>query len=289
MQTLNIIGCGKLGQSLGQLWHHQGILQLAGICNRSLGSAEAAVAQMGAGRAVGHIKQLPAADIWLISCPDNALAATARQLAQSGQLQQGNCVIHCSGAYGSDLLEPCHAQGAEVASAHPAMSFAEPLTDPRQLANCICCCEGSALTSVTPLFEALGCRCLTIDPCQKALYHAATVIACNYLSTLTATSLQLLQRAGLPSDEAQSLIAPLMQKTLNNLSALGPAQALTGPIARGDSDCIDRHLEAIRSSAPEHLELYRELGQHTVELSKLKGHASDTALQKILKQLHKTS
>lgn len=267
MQTINIIGAGKLGQSLARLWHDLELLQIGGVMNQSLQSARQAVEHVGAGTPASSWDQLPPANIWLLSSNDTALPTLAGELAHSGLLRPGDLVMHCSGAYASNILALCRAHNAETASVHPAMSFPQAFSRPEQLESCRCCCEGSDLSSAIPLFEALGCHCLEIDPAHKALYHAATVLACNYLNTLTAQSIQLLEQAGIPSEHAPGLLAPLMQSTLENIRQLGPGPALTGPIARGDHDCIRRHLEALSAQAPETLALYRELGRHTLALS----------------------
>ncbi len=38
---------------------------------------------------------------------------------------------------------------------------------------------------------------------------------------------------------------PLVRATLDHVFALGPAAALTGPVARGDVETVGRHLDAI--------------------------------------------
>ena len=40
-------------------------------------------------------------------------------------------------------------------------------------------------------------------------------------------------------------LLPLVRATVDNVDALGPADALTGPVARGDADTVARHLDAL--------------------------------------------
>ena len=51
MQTLNIIGAGRVGQTLARLWHARAVFQIGAVCNRSIGSAQAAVTFIDAGKA----------------------------------------------------------------------------------------------------------------------------------------------------------------------------------------------------------------------------------------------
>lgn len=49
-QTLNLIGCGRVGQTLARLWTQQRTLALHDVCTTHLDRAQAAVALVGAGR-----------------------------------------------------------------------------------------------------------------------------------------------------------------------------------------------------------------------------------------------
>ncbi|HET7560146.1 MAG TPA: DUF2520 domain-containing protein, partial [Limnochordia bacterium] len=80
----------------------------------------------------------------------------------------------------------------------------------------------------------------------KALYHAAAVVASNYLSALYFVAERLGAESGL-GDQARQVLAPLMQATLARAGALGLPAALTGPIERGDQATVGRHLAALRA------------------------------------------
>jgi len=80
-------------------------------------------------------------------------------------------------------------------------------------------------------------------------------------------------------------IAPMVRATVENVAAMGPAEALTGPIARGDQAVIRRHLEALGRCDHELLALYKTLGRRTVELALRKRTIDDAkadALRKLL-------
>jgi predicted short-subunit dehydrogenase-like oxidoreductase (DUF2520 family) len=79
---------------------------------------------------------------------------------------------------------------------------------------------------------------------------------------------------------------PLIQGTVNNLARDGLPSALTGPISRGDSATIARHLKAMEELAPEVLDLYRTLGEETVRLARKKGgldQEGEKAIRRMLK------
>jgi predicted short-subunit dehydrogenase-like oxidoreductase (DUF2520 family) len=99
---------------------------------------------------------------------------------------------------------------------------------------------------------------------QRAAYHAAASIASNFLVALEESAAELLRRTGI--EDGRELLAPLVQRSAANWAAWGSA-ALTGPIARGDEETVERHLEAIEEQMPELLDLYRALSERTRALA----------------------
>ena len=57
------------------------------------------------------------------------------------------------------------------------------------------------------------------------------------------------------------------------------AEALTGPIARGDVETVDVHLRALDSALPERAKLYRAMGFATVEMIEGKKLGRDVAAE----------
>ena len=74
------------------------------------------------------------------------------------------------------------------------------------------------------------------------------------------SAVELLEATGVA--DARELLAPLVLQTAANWSERG-AEALTGPIARGDEATVGRHLAALRESAPDLLHLYEALAERT--------------------------
>ncbi len=288
MKTLNIIGAGRVGRTLGALWHRQNTWAIQGVCNRSLPSACDAAAFIGAGRAVAHIGDMPRAQAWLLATPDGELLPAARRLADTGLLRVGDVVFQCSGALPSSELRAVVMAGVPVASVHPLKSFADPAEAVQTFAGTWCAAEGdaAALALLRPAFEHIGARVTDIDPQFKTVYHAASVIVCNYLTALMEAGLQCYAKAGLPRATASAMVEPLVRETVDNVFKLGTAKALTGPIARGDAAVVACQLAALGEFDPRIAEIYRALGVMAVELSRAQGGAGEDvlgALEKFLK------
>ncbi len=242
---LNLIGAGRVGQTLGQLWQRTGVLQVQDVLTTSPASAQAAVAFIGGGRAVATLNDMRPADYWLIAVPDRQIAASAQALAGRDLLPA--TVFHASGALAAAELAPLQAQGWAAASAHCILSFATPAAAVQQLAGTPCALEGdaAATAALQPLFTAIGACCFPLASDYKLRYHAAAVFATNFLPVLQATAEALWRDSGMPSELLPTLRASLLRKAVDNLLALGPAGALTGPAARGDTALVQRQGQAV--------------------------------------------
>jgi len=268
-KTISIIGCGKVGKTLGRLWASQHGLQIQDILNRTIDSAQSAANFIGTGRAITRYADLQLADIYLIAAPDDQIAQCCVQLAQSGRLSATNTVFHCSGALPASALQAATQQGAAVASIHPIRSFASPEQVAQTFAGTYCGVEGDqrALDSLKEIFDAIGAQWVPINAEVKILYHAAAVFTSNYLVTLLDVAQQMYVASGIAPEVALKLMAPLMRETADNVFKLGTEAALTGPIARGDVTTAEKQLRAMAASHPEHAALYEQFMKLTVGLA----------------------
>lgn len=269
-KTLTIIGCGKLGQTLGRLWAENETVEIQDILNRSGESGAHAAAFIGAGRVANGYADLRPADIVLIATPDDRIAACCDALVQTDCLAAHSIVFHCSGALPSSILQAASARGAAVASVHPMRSFALPEKMMESFTGTYCGVEGDqqALDALSEIFMAIGAQFVQIDRETKTLYHAAAVFASNYLVTLLDTAIQTCVQAGVPQDVALKMIAPLVRETSENVLRIGPEQALTGPIARRDVATVIRQYRSVKAWNNNYGVLYRQLGKLTAQLAR---------------------
>ena len=281
MKTLNIIGAGRVGRTLAALWRQRGVLVIESVLNRTPASARDAVAFIGAGRAADSLHDMPPADLWMLATPDSEIASAAQALAAGAKLRAGDVVFHCSGTLPSSALRAAMVEGVHLASVHPLKSFADLHDAVRTFAGTWCAAEGEpmALALLKPAFEQIGAHVTAIDPQFKTIYHAASVMVCNYLTALMEAGLQCYEKAGVPRATASVIMEPLVRETVDNVFRLGTVKALTGPIARGDHTVVARQLSALQAFDPGIAEMYRALGAMAVELSRAQGGASVEALE----------
>ena len=288
MKTLNILGAGRLGQTLGRLWQQSTLLTLQALANRTLASTEAAQQFIQAGQCftLDHIAQMPSADIWLLACPDDQLKTYCEYLAAAHDLKD-SIVLHCSGALtAQEVLDSAQQQGACIASIHPIKSFAQPALAIQNFQGTYCGVEGDtlALQVLIPLFEAVGAHCFTIKADAKTLYHAASVIACNYLVALQELALQTYAQAGVDRPQALAILQPIVSTTVQSIFQLDTSLALTGPIVRGDVQTVAKQINRLKDWQPNYALLYQGLGQIALQLAQ-KQRTLEPSSIKILQQL----
>lgn len=267
--AITLIGPGRVGCAVARKLFLSGY-RIAAVIGRDLTATQEAASFIGCdpGCATTELLHASRGEIILLAVADDQIETLARQLQQSDDLVEGLTLVHFSG------LKPasCMAAGQmniRMASLHPLLPFASRESAISKLQGCPCAVEGdqSALPQVEELVRAIGGTPFQIRDTDKALYHAAACITSNYLVTLTATARDLLTTCGFEQQQALELLRPLLKATSDNLLHLSPENALTGPIVRGDTGTVTRHLEALGTDSPEMTRLYRELGKATVKLA----------------------
>jgi predicted short-subunit dehydrogenase-like oxidoreductase (DUF2520 family) len=274
-------------KTLAHLWSNHGVFQIQDVCNRSLESAQNACAFIREGKPTQSLNDLRSADVFLIGTADQSIADCCELLVASNVLQAGNIVFHCSGALPASILDSVKSAAACVASIHPIKSFANPSLCITNFAGTFCGVEGdaAALEELEKAFLAIGGQTLHIDSANKTFYHAASVVASNYLTSLVELSIQSYVKAGLTREQALQIIEPIAHGTIKNIIELDTAHALTGPIARGDLSTVSTQLNAFQDWKSEYGELYRLLGDIALDLSAIKNTASSDSLESLAKLL----
>lgn len=287
MKKLNIIGSGRVGRTLASLWEEKRTFAIQDLLDRTAHGARAAIAFIGDGRAAARLEEMRPAEVWMITTPDGQISEGCEALAASGLLRSGDIVFHCSGALDSAELRRAAAFGALVASVHPLKSFADSRDAVRTFTGTHCAAEGDreALEILRPAFERIGAIVSEVDPRFKTIYHAASVMVCNYLTALMETGLRGYEKSGLTRETALAMMEPLVRETVDNVFKLGTVKALTGPIARGDDAVVARQLEALAAWDARIGSIYRELGAVALELSRAQGEAGAEALDRLQRLL----
>jgi len=212
----------------------------------------------------GHV---PTGDLVLLCVPDAEIRAAAAAVAGAAPL-----VGHVSGATPLAALEPAAAAGAAVFGMHPLQTLTGAATDALRGAGCaVAGSTPAAARAASDLARDLGMRPFAVADDQRAAYHAAASVASNFLVTLEHAAERIAAGAGLDADQARALLAPLVRTTVENWARLGPRDALTGPVARGDEATVSAQRDAVAREAPDLLAVFDTLLEATRHLAASRG------------------
>ena len=207
---------------------------------------------------------VPPGGILFLCVPDAAIAAMAERVAAMSP-PRGLAIVHTSGAQGLDVLAALRPNA--VGSFHPLQPFPAP-RDPSAFRGITVAVDGSTPAlrrRLSALARRLGATPRRVDDSQRALYHASAAFASNFTHVAVAKAAELLQEMGWSEKESLAALMPLVEGQLANMRRLGPVRGLTGPIRRGDSATVERHVSAMRD--PEKARIYRMLGLVALEIA----------------------
>lgn len=207
-------------------------------------------------------------DIVIIASGDPEIKNISDELALSSGLPP--YALHTSGSLSSSELSALARKGVATASMHPLAALSDPVSGAERFRGAFFCIEGDAEAAVVAnrLAADLGGNPFSIPTESKSLYHAAAVMAAGHVVALFDAAVDMLQRCGLPAEEASRVLLPLAAGSVANLAGRATAEALTGPFARGDSSAFERHLAAFLSARlPEDLRaVYLDLARRSAEM-----------------------
>jgi len=285
VKSFTVVGAGRLGSALARVLAASGY-EARALVARSDESARRAVSRSGVkvkAFGVARLEELPPSDVLLISTPDDAVEETASRIAALPDAR-ARVALHTSGALSSDVLAPMRARGYSVGSMHPLAAVSDAEAGAESLRRAFYCVEGDAraVRAARRIVRDIGGQSFSIRARDKALYHAAALIAAGHTVALFDTAACLLARCGLSEKEGRRVLLPLLASTLENLSRSTPEQALTGTFARGDASTVRRHLAALGEAGErEALLVYALLGALSLRLAAQRGVADASALKEI--------
>jgi predicted short-subunit dehydrogenase-like oxidoreductase (DUF2520 family) len=277
---LGFIGAGTVGTALAIGLDSRGY-KVTTVYSRSPESAGKLAAEIDGCQAVESSQAVAdAADMVFITTPDGAIPDVVSKI----EWHAGQNVVHCSGADSTEVLEPAKIMGARTGAFHPLQTFASVKQAIENIPGSTFAIEAEEplRTTLKEMAAALEGRYIQLEAGDKVVYHAAAVIACNYFVTLVKLATDLWETFDIPTRQATEALLPLIQGTIHNIETVGIPDCLTGPVARGDTGTIRKHIEALQKAAPDVLPTYLELGRQTVPVALAKGKITEQQAEEML-------
>jgi predicted short-subunit dehydrogenase-like oxidoreductase (DUF2520 family) len=280
--NIGVVGSGAVGGTLARAIAAAGGAVVA-ISARHLDHAEALARHIPGCQAYATPEEVAAVShLVVLAVPDDAIIPVCEGIPWSAN----QCVAHLSGAMSARALLAAAKRGASVAALHPLMTFTRALTDSpleeiqERLRGCVWALETSdenLRATLHSMVTALDGKVTMLSENDRIPYHIAGVLASNYVVTLIGAAVALWESFGEDASLAREALMPLLRASVENLAALPPAAALSGPIVRGDLGTLHAHLDWLASNAQTSQEVsalrdaYLALARLTVPLAEEKG------------------
>ncbi len=282
MIKIGFIGAGITGTTLAITLQKHGY-NIVAVSSRNISSAERLAARISCCHVFKSSQEVADhADFIFITTPDDII----QEIVTRVRWHSGQFIVHCSGAHSKDIIRPPHIPNVFSGCLHPLQTFASIDQAIEDISNATFAIEAEEplLTVLREMALVISGNHIIVDAKDKVLYHAAAVFACNYLVTLIKLATDIWSEFGISREQSIKALIPLLRGTIGNIEAIGLPNCLTGPIARGDTGTIKKHLEALEILEPNLIATYKQLGKQTIPIALEKGLNTDKAreLQKIL-------
>ena len=259
-----------MAQALGRALHERGAPVVA-LAARDAGRAGRAAAFVGA--AVRPVEYAGAVGLGrlIVAVSDEAVTSVAGHLAAAGV--RGGVVLHTCGVRGPEALAPLRAVGAACGVLHPLQTVPSPELGAGRLFRITFGVGGdpAAVAWAEEIADLLEGRVLRVPADGFPAYHAAATLAGNGVAALVDSAVGLMARAGVDAGTALEALAPLCRTSAENVMAVGPLAALTGPIARGDARSVREHVRVLADMPPDVAELYLAVSRRLLDLAVRRG------------------
>jgi predicted short-subunit dehydrogenase-like oxidoreductase (DUF2520 family) len=277
-----IVGAGQVGRGLYKALRNSGI-DVLGLHGRrpsawttSSGALPSTVANANAIIVAVRDNQIDDAVAGLIN---------ERQQGSRGRIASGTVVVHTSGGAEPELIPRLTEFGMSGGTFHPLIPFANADRVPDLLKHAWIGIDGDDPARATSrrLAGHLGARTLDIPAGGKSMYHAAAVMSSNFPVVLAAIASDVLTSLGIPERSAENAVHGLMEAAVTNLADSSAAEALTGPVVRGETETVIRHLTALRAN-PDARAVYKRLSLAALSIAAERGVPRETIdeMQKVL-------
>ena len=266
------IGAGKVGCSLGRYFVLNG-LSVSGFFDVDEESARTAAEFVGPDFVTELEELVRNSDALFLTVPDGLISTVWNQIKDMPV--EGRFICHCSGALSAeDAFPGIKDRGAFGYSVHPLFAVSDKFHSYEELPHAFFTIEGDEehLNDITALFQSFGNPVRNIKAKDKVKYHCAAAICSNQVIALIQESLDLLSECGFDEESALSALAPIITGNVAHIVKDGTAGSLTGPVERGDTDTVKKHLNCLNE---EDRLLYRLLSRKLLSVGKKKNPQRD--------------
>ncbi len=284
-----IIGAGRVSYSLANALVKANY-SVVSVISKNVRSAKLLAGKFGIKHYSDDLEDIPKhTSLFLLTIPDGEIEPAAKKLSKQKLSFSNSYFIHFSGSEDIKSLDSLKRKRGKVASLHLMQSFPSKRIVKLKNVPAAIETESEADFKVLEKFaDKLMLSAFRIESRYKPYYHLAGVYALNFFTGNIFGAKELLALNNIDSiDELKyfDLLHSSLNSVISNIKKVGSAQALSGPVDRGDFKTIKRHIVAIKKLAAKNDDSYFNLilknyivqSQHLLYLVKEKqGHLNQS-------------
>ncbi len=271
---IGLIGCGRVGVTLFCLLKKDNTI--VGVHDRDKRRERSAARLLKIEHNPPYHELIDRCQAIFLATPDDEILKAYTKMRE--YVTGTKYIFHFSGILAADIIP--RTRNAYRASVHPFATFPR-IAVPAGNACYHFSIEGDerALRACHAIFSRRNFTLKKIRKQDKTLYHLAGVFSSNLLVALVSSAARIAGRIGWKRKEIRKMMIPIIEQTIRNIEKHGIDGALSGPLQRGDSGVIKKHLAALRYDK-DLLDIYRSLSRALLGRKSVRG---DRALKKLLR------
>jgi predicted short-subunit dehydrogenase-like oxidoreductase (DUF2520 family) len=242
-----IIGAGRISYSLASALT-KSEYNIVSIISKNINSSKALAKKIRIENFSDDLNDISkSASIYFLTVPDGEIAAVASEISKLKLNFRQSLFIHLSGAENISVLKSLKRKKAKTASLHPMQTFpSKKIVSLKGVHAALETDNESTYKSLLKISKDLHLIPFRIESKNKSYYHLAGIYASNFLAGNLYLANQLLSLNKIDREKHFDILRSTINSTLKNIENVGPANALSGPVDRGDIQTIKNHISSLK-------------------------------------------
>ena len=242
-----IIGAGRVSYSLASALTKSGY-NIISIHSRNINSARELAKKFRVNRFSNDLNNISkSARIFFLCVPDGQISVVASKLSKQNLNFKQSLFVHLSGAQNISVLDTLKRRHAKIASLHPMQTFpSKKIVNLNGLHTALETKDEVVFKLLLQISKDLHLIPFRVDSKNKSYYHLAGVYTSNFLAGNLYFANKLLSLNKIDGEKHFDILRSTISSTIKNIEKTGPANALSGPVERGDLQTIKNHISSLK-------------------------------------------
>ncbi|MEJ2194774.1 MAG: DUF2520 domain-containing protein [Ignavibacteriaceae bacterium] len=242
-----IIGAGRVSYSLASALSKSGY-NIISIHSRDINSARELAKKFRVSQFSNGLNNISkSARIFFLSVPDGQISIVSSKLSKQNLNFKQSLFVHLSGAENISVLGTLKRRHAKISSLHPMQTFpSKKIVNLKGIHTALETNDEAAYKLLLQISKDLQLVPFRVDSKNKSYYHLAGVYVSNFLAGNLYIADKLLSLNKIEGEKHFDILHSTIISTIKNIEKVGPANALSGPVERGDLQTIKNHISSLK-------------------------------------------